>query len=61
VPRGAERAEALAAIASEARSRILSTPSPLDSVTAEEWAAFRTSDLPEIIGTGPTRIHKTNG
>jgi hypothetical protein len=61
VPRGAARTEALAAIASEARRRILSTPSPLDSLTAEEWEGFRANDQPEIIGTGPTRARKTNG
>jgi hypothetical protein len=60
VPRGAARTEALAEIASEARSRILSTPSPLDSLTAEEWARFRANDQPEIIGAGPARAGKTN-
>ena len=55
VPRGRARAEALAAIAAEARRRILATPSPLDSITPEELAEYRANPLPEILGAGPER------
>ena len=55
VPRGKARVEALAAIEAEARRRILATPSPLDSITPEEWAEYRANPLPEILGVGPTR------
>jgi hypothetical protein len=58
VPRGWARAEALAAIAAEARRRILATPSPLDSITAEEWEEYRANPLPEILGVGPERTPK---
>jgi hypothetical protein len=55
VPRGRARAEALAAIAAEARARILAVPSPLDSLTPEDIARYRACDLPEILGSGPMR------
>jgi hypothetical protein len=55
VPRGAAREEALAAIAEEARRRILAAPSLLESITPEEWERFRASDEPEILGSGPQR------
>jgi hypothetical protein len=58
VPRGAARAEALAAIAAEARRRMLATPSPLDLITPEEWESFRANPLPEILGVGPERVRK---
>ena len=58
VPRGAARAEALAAIVAEARRRILATPSPLDSITPEEWESYRANPLPEILGSGPQRVRK---
>lgn len=60
VPRGKARAEALAAIAAEARRRILATPSPLDSITREEWEEYRANPLPEILGVGgPQRARRT--
>ena len=58
VPRGRARAEALAAIAAEARRRILATESPLDSITPEELAEYRANPLPEILGVGPRRARK---
>jgi hypothetical protein len=58
VPRGRARAEALAAIAAEARRRILASVSPLDSITPEELAEYRANPLPEILGVGPQRTPK---
>ena len=58
VPRGAARAEALAAIEAEARRRILASPSPLDLITPEEWESYRANPLPEILGVGPERVHR---
>jgi len=59
VPRGQARAEALAAIAAEARRRILASPSPLDTVTPEQLAEYRANPLPEILGVGPERVNPT--
>jgi len=58
VPRGAARAEALAAIEAEARRRILASPSPLDLITPEEWESYRANPLPEILGAGPEDVRR---
>lgn len=55
VPRGVARTAALAAIAAEARRRILATGSVLESITPQEWARYKARDLPEILGSGPGR------
>ena len=59
VPRGRARTEALAAIAAEARRRILATESPLASITPKELAEYRANPLPEILGVGPERVNRT--
>jgi hypothetical protein len=59
VPRGRARAEALAAIAAEARRRILATESLLDSITPEELEEYRADPLPEILGYGPQFVRKS--
>lgn len=55
VPRGLARAEAPTAIAAEARARIAAGPSLFDLLTPEDIERMRESDLPEILGYGPTR------
>lgn len=56
VPRGAERAKALAAVAAEARARLRDAPDPFSSRTAEQRALDRAFLEPEIIGSGPQRV-----
>jgi len=55
VPRGAERARALAAAAAEARARLDEAPDPFGSLTPEQRARNRASREPEIAGSGPQR------